>query len=476
VSIRFKVTLATVVIAALAVGAADVTTFVLLRDYFNRRADASVHQIARTTVETLRSGEQLTLQTFAGADRLVLVEVLSPQGKVLQRLGTSEAKDVRFPPDLASHPGHARVIEVPNRRGPAFDVIAVPAPAQGETVLAAVSLKNEISTLAHLAKLNFIVWGIVLALLAGVALVVLTRSLRPLRQIASTADAIAGGDLAARIPPAPKRSEIGRVATALNRMLAENEAAFAQRDATEGRLRRFLADASHELRTPLAVIRGLGEAALGETRTPAEYKEVMGSMLEEVDRLTNLVETLLRLSHGDAGTVRLARSAVDVGQLARDVASSLGILAEERNQRVTVDAADGVVVTADRLVLREAITNVVDNAIKYSPPASAIRIRVYADGAQAHLTVTDEGPGISAQDRTRIFDRFFRLDEGRSRDRGGAGLGLAIAKWAVEVNGGNISVATGATGGSEFRIVLPIPAPSTARNSDHATQFMGEHV
>ena len=133
------------------------------------------------------------------------------------------------------------------------------------TVVAAVSVKNEVNTLAHLFRLNFAVGGIVLGLLALVALVVLTRSLRPLRQIAATADAIAAGDLAARVLPVPKRSEIGRVATALNRMLAENEAAFVQRDATEERLRQFLADASHELRTPLTNLRGYTDTRFATT-------------------------------------------------------------------------------------------------------------------------------------------------------------------------------------------------------------------
>jgi signal transduction histidine kinase len=223
----------------------------------------------------------------------------------------------------------------------------------------------------------------------------------------------------------------------------------------------------------LAVIRGIGEAGLGETRTPAEYKEAMGSMLEEVDRLTNLVDTLLRLSHGDAGRVRLSREAMDLGQLTRDVASSLGILAEERNQRLALDVAEGVSVNADRLVLREALTNVVDNAIKYSPQGSRIDIRVHAHGNQALLTVADEGPGIVAEHRDRIFDRFFRLDEARSRDSGGTGLGLAIAKWAVEVNGGQISVETGANGGSVFRIVLPIGTVPIMEHHEHATQRIG---
>ena len=230
------------------------------------------------------------------------------------------------------------------------------------------------------------------------------------------------------------------------------------------------------LRTPLSVIRGIGEIGLKETRTPAEYKEAIGSMLEEVDRLTSLVDTLLRLSHGDAGTVRLSRESVDLGQLTLDVVSSLGILAEERNQRITVDAAEGVSVSADRLVLREAITNVVDNAIKYSPKASTIAIRARADGERAALEVIDDGPGIAAEHRERIFDRFFRLDEGRSRDSGGAGLGLAIAKWAVEVNGGQISVESGATGGSVFRIVLTAGAVPLSDHHDHATQLKGEHA
>jgi len=176
---------------------------------------------------------------------------------------------------------------------------------------------------------------------------------------------------------------------------------------------------------------------------------------------------------GREHTVPLSPEPIDRGQLTRDVVSSLRILAEERNQRITVDVADGVSVTADRLVLREAITNVVDNAIKHGPQTSTIDIRVRADGHQALLTVADEGPGIAAEHRERIFDRFFRLDEARSRESGGTGLGLAIAKWAVEANGGHISVEAGANGGSVFRVVLPIgPAPTTAHH-EHPTQRKG---
>jgi signal transduction histidine kinase len=243
--------------------------------------------------------------------------------------------------------------------------------------------------------------------------------------------------------------EIGRLTEVINDTYARLEASFEK-------LRRFTADASHELRTPLAVVRGIGEISLKETRTPAEYKEAIGSILEEIDRLTNLVDTLLRLSYGDAGTVRLSPETIDLADLARDVVLSLGILAEERHQQLEVEARERVMATVDRLVLREAVTNVVDNAIKYSPNGSRVQIQVSADRDRAVLEVRDQGPGVALENRERIFDRFFRIDEGRSRDDGGTGLGLSIAKWAVEVNGGSIAVKDGAVGGSVFRIDLPI--------------------
>ena len=301
-------------------------------------------------------------------------------------------------------------------------------------------------------------WEIVVVLVLGLPLIVALagvggyvlarRALTPIDHLASEARRITADRLHERLSVPNQHDEIGRLAAVINETFARLEGSFEQ-------LRRFTADASHELRTPLAVIRGTGEMALSESRTLAELKDAMGSVLEEVDRLTNLVDTLLRLSHGDAGTVRLSPEPVDLGQLARDVVGSLAILAEERGQRIALDAPDRLSVTADRLVLREAITNVVDNAIKYSPRQSTIRIRVAVESHDAVLTVADDGPGIPAEHRERIFDRFFRIDEARSRDRGGTGLGLAIAKWAVEVNGGHISVANGSAQGSMFRISMP---------------------
>jgi heavy metal sensor kinase len=308
--------------------------------------------------------------------------------------------------------------------------------------------------------------------LAGVGGWVLARrALSPIDHLASDARRITAERLHERLTVPNQHDEIGRLAAVINDAFARLESSFDQ-------LRRFTADASHELRTPLSVIRGTGEISLRETRTVPEYKEAIGSMLEEVDRLTHLVETLLRLSRGDAGTVRLVAEPIDAGLLMREVVAALAVLAEERQQRLRVDAAEDVDVRADRLVLREAFMNVVDNAIKYSPPQSAIEVRVCRVGEQAVITVADQGNGIPAEHRERIFDRFYRIDEARSRQSGGTGLGLAIAKWAVEVSGGRISVEDGATGGSVFQITLPLCAstgPATAQVHG-TTQQMGERL
>jgi two-component system, OmpR family, sensor kinase len=457
-SIRLKVTLATVIIAALGVGATGVTTFILLSGYFNSRANANVRQVAKTAVESLGSGRRLTLQTFAGADRLVLVELISPQGKLLQRVvGGSDASEVKLPSDLLSHPGHTRQIEVPEHRGPSFAVIA--APAKGGTVVAAVSVRNEVSTLAHLFRLNFAVGGIVLGLLALVALVVLTRSLRPLRQIATTADAIAAGDLAARIPPAPKRSEIGRVATALNRMLGENEAAFAQRDATEERLRQFLADASHELRTPLTSIRGYAELfRRGADERPEDLAKVMRAIEDEATRMSRLVEDLLVLARLDDARP-LERNPVVLDDLVERAVEAAR--AAEPGRLIQFEFAERpLVIEGDDVRLRQVIDNLLANVRQHTPADASAYVSLRPARDEVILTVEDTGPGIADSDRELVFGRFARPDTRLAREHDGAGLGLAIVRSIVAAHGGTISVQSANPHGSIFEVHLPVHADS----------------
>ena len=280
------------------------------------------------------------------------------------------------------------------------------------------------------------------------------RALAPIDHLALAARRITADRLHERLTVPNQQDEIGRLASVFNDTFGRLESSFDQ-------LRRFTADSSHELRTPLAVLRGIGEAAVAERRTPVDYEEAIGSMLEEVDRMSKLVDTLLRLSHGDAGAIRLARESVDLGLLARDVGSALGVLAEERNQTMAFETAEPVVVHVDRLVLREALTNILDNAIKYGPAGGTITIRVEQNGDRGVIAIADQGPGVPPEHRARIFERFFRIDPSRNRESGGTGLGLAIAKWAVEIHGGEIDVVDRPGGGTEFCLHLPLgPEPT----------------
>jgi two-component system OmpR family sensor kinase len=457
VSIRLKVTLATVAIAALGVLSVDVTTFVLLRGYVNKGADAEVRKAAQTAVQTLRSGHPLTASTFAGVDRLVLVELRSPQGNVLQHVGA----EIPIPSDLISHPGHTRQIEVPGHRGPSYAEIAVP--ATGGTVIAAVSVRNEVSTLAHLFRLNFFVGGVVLGLLALVALVVLTRSLRPLRQIAATADAIAAGDLGARVPPVPKRSEIGRVATALNRMLGENEAAFAQRDATEERLRQFLADASHELRTPLTSIRGYAELfRRGAHERSEDLATVMRAIEDEAARMSRLVEDLLLLARLDDARP-LERFPVALDDLTERAIEAAR--AAEPGRLIQFEFEERpLVIEGDEGRLRQVVDNLLANVRRHTPQDAPVYVSVRADGAQVVLTVEDTGPGIAVADRERVFGRFSRPDA-VSGEQGGAGLGLAIVRSIVTAHDGSISIRSAHPHGAVFEVRLPVRNDSGATPS-----------
>jgi heavy metal sensor kinase len=316
-------------------------------------------------------------------------------------------------------------------------------------------------------------WEVLLVLVLGLPLIVVLagvggyliarRALLPIDRLATEAHRITAEQLDQRLSVPNQQDEIGRLAAVINGTLARLEASFDQ-------LKRFTADASHELRTPLAVVRGIGEALVADRRTQPEYEEAIGSILEEVDRMSNLVDTLLRLSRGDAGTIRLRQEPTDLGELAREAASSLGILGEERSQTIDVNIDEGLVVPVDRLVLREALANTLDNAIKYSPNGSTVGIRVERVGDRAVIGITDQGPGVAPEHRELIFRRFFRVDQSRTRDGGGAGLGLAIAKWAVEIHGGELTVQDGPRGGSEFQIRLPITQPVEMTSEQRATQ------
>ncbi len=275
------------------------------------------------------------------------------------------------------------------------------------------------------------------------------RALRPVDRMTTEAAAITAERLRARLPVENPRDELGRLATVFNQMLERLEEAF-------GQLQRFTADASHELRTPLTAIRSVGEVGLREPRDPHAYREIIGSMLEETDRLTGLVDGLLYLSRADSGRTPVRRADIDVRVLVDDVVAHLSVLADERDQRIVVGGEPSVIVYADAVLLRPALINAVDNAIKYSAHRSEIRIMLGAGAWDAVIEVRDQGPGIAPEHQARVFERFYRVDPGRSRDEGGTGLGLAIARWAVEALGGTLELHSDVGVGSVFNIRLPL--------------------
>jgi len=268
--------------------------------------------------------------------------------------------------------------------------------------------------------------------------------------MATQARTISAERLGNRLSIETPEDELGKLGTVFNDMLGRLQTAFDQ-------LRRFTSDASHELRTPLTAIRSVGEVALQDQRSPVEYRDVIGSMLEEVDRLTRLSETLLALSRADTGHVQLQREVIPLLQLAKEASSVVEVLAEEKRQRIDIEGDAGVLVSADRLILRQAIVNLLDNAIKYSPAGSQILVRVKSGGdRQIFLEVIDQGPGIPSEHQPYVFDRFYRVDRARSREWGGAGLGLSITRWEVEAHGGEITLKSEEGQGSTFRVSLPV--------------------
>ncbi len=319
--------------------------------------------------------------------------------------------------------------------------------------------------------------GIVLA--AGLVTYAVVRgSLRPLRRIETTAAQIADGDLSQRIETLPPSTEVGSLGRSLNRMLADLESAFKARRAGEERLQRFVGDASHELRTPLATVRGYTELyRLGGIPDPA-VPEVMARIEESATRMSTLVGDLLALTRLDQA-VPLAPEAVAVPELLEGLAQDARALDADR--LVSVETPADLVVWADSGALRQILMNLVGNAVAYSPPGSPIELVATAgsgssetgprengtgedDDAEsagapplAVIDVCDHGPGIPAPDRERVFERFARLDAGRSRDEGGSGLGLAIAREAARAMSGDVVCLETPGGGTTMRLTLPQP-------------------
>jgi two-component system, OmpR family, sensor kinase len=331
---------------------------------------------------------------------------------------------------------------------------------QGNFVVLAIPMTDVPSTLNALLLLEGAISVVLIIATAIVALLIIRIGLRPLQRMGAVAQQIAAGDLSRRVEPATSKTEIGRLGLALNIMLSQIEAAFAERTASENRLRRFIADASHELRTPLTSIRGYSEMLRrGAAKSPTDSELARRRIEEEAVRMSTLVDDMLLIARLDQGRP-LDTKPVDLQAIARDTAADARAVAPQRD--IKVDAPDPVVVTGDDTRLRQVMANLVRNALVHTPARTPIEIALSRDDGVARMVVADHGPGLTPDEVNRIFEPFFRADPSRSRDSGGAGLGLSIVSAVVSAHGGRIKVHATDGGGATFEVELPLPAsPAT---------------
>ena len=282
-----------------------------------------------------------------------------------------------------------------------------------------------------------------IAVIGGFVLV--RRALRPVEQIALKAQEITQHNLSERLPVMHTGDELESLSMSLNHLIGRLESSIQS-------LKQFVADASHELRTPLTVVRGGLEGLAQDEQLRMHTRETAGSMLEEVDRLVEIVEGLLSLSRLDAGEANTEWVEFDLGELAATTADQMSLLAEDKDVRVICEADRAVHVEGDRARMKQVIVNLLDNAIKYTPSGGRVRLRITHEEDDAVLEVADEGIGIPQEALPHVFKRFYRVDASRSRDQGGAGLGLSIVKSICAAHGAQVEVTSTPGKGSLFRI------------------------
>jgi two-component system, OmpR family, sensor kinase len=375
-------------------------------------------------------------------------------GERIDPSGTTQTTSVGYVttrPQLPAHIPLERLFTVDGSSG-RYRVFAHMDPG-GNTIVAAVPLHDTEQTLRRLLVVLGLVIAGILLVLGCVAWVVVRVGLLPLDRMGHVAGAIAGGDLSHRVEPTDPRTEVGRLGIALNGMLDRLERAFAEREASQNRLRRFIADASHELRTPLASIRGYAELfRMGAAREPEDVDKAMRRIEEEAARMGVLVEDLLTLARLDQ-VPDVPHAELDVAPLARDAVDDARAMAPDRRIELHGDGAARVV--GDAHQLRQVLGNLLRNALVHTHAGTPVDVTVETGGAVVRIEVRDHGPGLPTDDTDALFERFWRAEGGRERGRGGAGLGLAIVAGIVDAHGGRVHAANAAGGGASFVVELP---------------------
>lgn len=461
---RLTVLYASLLGAALLLYAGGVSIFFLHN--LQEQLDLSLHRDIETVEGALsadRNGE-LQISSREGEaeeddlDRGYLLEVWSADGKLLYRSEQLRGQALGPVPSGSadSNRQHAHSLQLVS--GMRLRTISrVHHLSDGKEVIVRLAVSQEPlwRELWEMVTVLGIGLPITVLLVALTGYLVAARALKPVDSMAQCAAQITAEQLNDRLHIENPNDELGQLGVAFNATLGRLERSFDQ-------LRRFTADASHELRTPLTAIRSVGEVSLKMPGDVNYYRDTIGSMLEETNRLAQLVDSLLTMARADAGRVQLHRVKVNLFDLANETVGLLEVLAEEKEQTIEIDGNRSLAVLADRTILSQALVNVVHNAVKYSPEHGDIRLRIRETEQDAIVEVEDSGPGIAPEHRGRVFERFYRVDKSRTRAEGGTGLGLSIAEWAVSAHSGKIEVQSEPGSGSIFRICLPKHAAPVA--------------
>lgn len=474
IPLRWQLTIAMMLLVMITLVAINLAASTVVSNVLVSRVDS---QLINTARDQVRRGGQIEFpsQPSGGGFRdspallsgfFAMVVDANGEGESFRRLpeGSSQ-QGPRLPPldatnarKLANSPFTVRSVDGVGE----WRVIVTPLP-NGFSYVTAVGLSDVKATLGRFMTPLILLSVLTLLLVGALGFAVVRARLKALREVEATAARIAKGDLSQRVPEHDPRTEIGSLALAINTMLVMIERYFAQQKQaeaaareSENRMRRFVADASHELRTPLTSIRGYAELMqqTGLTKQSGSAGVAVGRIQTEAGRMGALVEDLLLLARLDQDNGKQSDE-VDLVELASDVAADAPVIGSGHIFELAV-ASEPVVVEGDRDQLRRVISNLVTNAFHHTPEGSSVLLKVTATGNDAVIEVSDDGPGISEADRSRVFDRFFRADESRSRRSGGTGLGLSIVKKIVDSHHGSIEVTSAQDTGVIFKISIPL--------------------
>jgi heavy metal sensor kinase len=328
-------------------------------------------------------------------------------------------------------------------------------PFNGQPVVIVVGqTTTEITDVLHTFVYVIVIAMVAIIILAGIGgLFLAERALKPVQQITKTAQNIEGSDLSQRIN-VKTDDELGMLASTLNEMIGRLEESF-------NRQRQFTADASHELRTPLAIMQAEATLALSKERAPDDYRKSLETISQESDYMSSVIGKLLFLARSDAGKEQLTFEDVELKGLITGLASNIEALAQDKGIKFAVDAHEELMVSGDKVKLRQLFINILENAVRYTPTAGHISVSLVKQESNAVVSISDTGIGIPPEHLPHIFERFYRVDKARARADGGVGLGLAIAKIITESHKGKIEVESELGKGTTFRISIPVKSPET---------------